>query len=71
MWQKTGELAHLVERQLMGTSKGNIGRQMYSELEYKIKMSKAVKLKRVVVEKICPKCNSSFKVERKISKSGE
>ncbi len=52
----------------MGTSKGNIGRKMYSDPEYRRKISEANRLKRKVIKKNCIRCNKEFEIERKIDK---
>ncbi|MCP6727306.1 MAG: hypothetical protein KJI69_04755 [Patescibacteria group bacterium] len=52
----------------MGTSKGNFGRKMYSNPEYKKKISKANRYKRISVNKKCIRCDISFMLERKVDK---
>lgn len=50
----------------MGTSKGNIGRAMYSKKEFRDKISKALTLEKVLFNKECPKCGTLFKVKRNL-----
>lgn len=54
----------------MGTSKGNYGREMYSRYSYRKNMSDALRCKRFVIYKECPKCGIFFKVERIQKKDG-
>lgn len=53
----------------MGTSKGNIGRKMYSIIEYREKISRSLTLKRKTVYKKCKVCDTLFRVERIIDKN--
>jgi hypothetical protein len=52
----------------MGTSKGNYGREMYSDPIWKSNMSKSHLFKRINVTKACPKCGTKFTVIRKVNK---
>lgn len=54
----------------MGTAKGNYGRKMYSDPAWKKAVSDGNKLKRVKINKGCPKCGNSFYVERLLNKDG-
>ncbi len=54
----------------MGTSKGNYGRKMYSNPEWKKKISESNTLKKIEVGKTCPKCGIVFIVVRRINKNG-
>tara|TARA_Y100000310_G_scaffold338079_1_gene426790 strand:+ start:2075 stop:2818 length:744 start_codon:yes stop_codon:yes gene_type:complete len=50
----------------MGTAKGNYGRKMYSDPEYKRKMSIATTFDRVEVVKYCKNCGREFTVIRTV-----
>lgn len=54
----------------MGTSKGNYGRKMYSNPEYRKKISDTLKLEKIKIKKECPECGTEFEVERTLNKDG-
>jgi hypothetical protein len=54
----------------MGTSRGNLGRSMYSDPLWRASVSHGKQLKRAVVCKECPKCHTTFEITRSVDKHG-